>query len=114
MDLDKTECTIKVKHVVLFSNQCFFVRMQEFDVEVKDKMVEVEDLVEDKGETVLQAKRRADKLQREAKQLLDQSSMQLKRLEGEPFTDVLTFFTISHLDSLKLHNFEHTILCCYF
>eukprot|EP00066_Takifugu_rubripes_P007348 XP_003972809.1 PREDICTED: laminin subunit beta-1-like [Takifugu rubripes] len=54
---------------------------KEFDVELKNKLEEVEDLVEDKGDMVLQGTRRADKLQQEAKELLAQIREKLQRLE---------------------------------
>ncbi|XP_040031381.2 laminin subunit beta-1b [Gasterosteus aculeatus] len=54
---------------------------QEFDEEVKGRLVTVEDLVEDKGESALQGRTTAERLQKEAKELLAQSVSKLQRLE---------------------------------
>ncbi|KAM6986063.1 laminin subunit beta-1b [Aplochiton taeniatus] len=53
---------------------------QEFDLEVKDKFEAVEELVQDKAKGVLDAKKRAELLQAEAKELLTQTSEKLQRL----------------------------------
>lgn len=64
-----------------------FVCVQEFNEKLKDKFAEVEDQVEVKGESVQQAKKRADELQQEAIELLKQSSRKLERLKGEHCSD---------------------------
>ncbi|XP_028305490.1 laminin subunit beta-1-like isoform X2 [Gouania willdenowi] len=53
---------------------------QEFEEGVKDKFEQVKEHVEDRGDAVLQARRRADELQLEAKELLVQTSIKLERL----------------------------------
>ncbi|XP_028304288.1 laminin subunit beta-1-like isoform X1 [Gouania willdenowi] len=52
----------------------------EFEEGVKDKFGQVKEHVEDRGDAVLQARRRADELQLEAKELLVQTSIKLERL----------------------------------
>lgn len=58
--------------------------MQEFEDKVKDQFEILEEQVAGKAESVLQARKTADELQQEAKELLEQSSIKLQRLEGEP------------------------------
>ncbi|XP_077449810.1 laminin subunit beta-1-like isoform X2 [Stigmatopora argus] len=53
---------------------------QELDSEVKNRVEEAEDLMEDKGESVLRARNRADRLRSEAGDLLAESSGKLQRL----------------------------------
>lgn len=61
---------------------------------MKDKFEQVEGLVVDKGDAVLQATRKANKLQEEAKELLEQSSMKLLRLRGNhiEYVEYLVYF----------------------
>lgn len=68
--------------------------MQVFDLDLKNKLEEVEDLVEDKGEMMLKGRRRAEKLQQEAKELLAQSSNKLQRLKGVRFTLLYTYILV--------------------
>lgn len=71
---------ISCEDFVIFICASYFE--QEFDEDLKEKLEVVEEQMEDKGESVLQARRKADELQREARELIEQSSSKLQRLKG--------------------------------
>ncbi|XP_043084410.1 laminin subunit beta-1-like [Puntigrus tetrazona] len=56
--------------------------MQDLDSELKDKYSSVEELITQKAEGVAEAKKRAEKLQQEAKTLLLQASDKLQLLKN--------------------------------
>ncbi len=56
--------------------------MQDLDSELKDKYSSVEELITQKAEGVAEAKKRAEKLQQEAKKLLLQASDKLQLLKS--------------------------------
>lgn len=57
--------------------------MQDLDSELKDKYSTVEELITQKAEGVTEAKKRAEKLQQEAKNLLLQASEKLQLLKSK-------------------------------
>lgn len=70
------------------------VSFQDLDTEVKDKYATVEQLIGQKAEGVVDAKKRAQALQQEAKELLLKASDKLQLLKGD--IAVTSHLPVSH------------------
>lgn len=77
----------------------FCVCSQDLDSDLKNKYSTVEQLIGQKATSVADAKKRAESLQQEAKELLLQASDKLQLLKGD-----ITLYTVMHTDCVYMQS----------